>query len=203
MYTYLESTFGCETDQGGNPVDGYCNPDDFNLIFAGAVSPSVLGAYGWRAQRGACQCLCTSEFENEPDASKRARATQAKESSKQAKFLNRKYPGAEFGLTSRSFMTEQEISRTSNDLRCPAAQPDCRQAPDISTTTHKFRRLQALPLDFDWRTAGKEGKTILRPVENQGTCGSCWAFAATGVVESAYAIKEGLSGDIPAVSLFP
>lgn len=44
-----------------------------------------------------------------------------------------------------------------------------------------------LPLAFDWR----DEDDIVSPVKNQGHCGSCWAFAATAVVESAVAIAEG------------
>jgi len=38
----------------------------------------------------------------------------------------------------------------------------------------------------DWRT-----KKVVTPVKDQGQCGSCWAFAVTEVLESAYAIKNG------------
>ena len=43
-----------------------------------------------------------------------------------------------------------------------------------------------LPSAFDWRDLG--GVT---PIRNQHTCGSCWAFATVGAMESAIAIRTG------------
>ena len=31
----------------------------------------------------------------------------------------------------------------------------------------------------------------MNPVRDQGSCGSCWAFAATATFEGRYAIKKG------------
>jgi len=45
-----------------------------------------------------------------------------------------------------------------------------------------------LPERFDRRDQGK-----LPPVRDQGPCGSCWAFAAVGVFESAIMIKDGVT----------
>ncbi|MCP4685698.1 MAG: hypothetical protein GY867_09665, partial [bacterium] len=47
------------------------------------------------------------------------------------------------------------------------------------------------PAAFDWRDS-----VDLPAIRNQGGCGSCWAFATTGVLECAIKIKDGIEVDL-------
>ncbi len=54
----------------------------------------------------------------------------------------------------------------------------------LSGNETEGRSLQAIPSTWDWRRYG-----AVTPVKNQGTCGSCWAFAAAANIEGLYYLK--------------
>lgn len=54
-----------------------------------------------------------------------------------------------------------------------------------SCNSYEYRETDA-PVDFDWRDYD-----VVTPVKDQGFCGSCWSFSATGAMEGAWALHSG------------
>src|SRR5512138_737589 len=69
--------------------------------------------------------------------------------------------------------------------------------PPVLTGRESLMNLEAAapqtapPPRLDWRN---NGGNFVTPIRNQGGCGSCWAFGATGALESAILIAEHKPG---------
>ncbi len=77
-------------------------------------------------------------------------------------------------------------------LSLPLPPPATAPAPEFdSGPLYRSAGLESLPSSFNWCDQG--GCTA---VGDQEQCGSCWAFATVGVLESAILIKQGLAVDL-------
>ncbi|KAF7234196.1 hypothetical protein EG68_12348 [Paragonimus skrjabini miyazakii] len=82
---------------------------------------------------------------------------------------------ARYGVTQFSDLTPEEFA--AKFLSSPI---------DDEVERVQLNDLKSAPESFDWRERG-----AVAPVENQGSCGSCWAFSTAGNVEGQWFLKTG------------
>jgi cathepsin F len=105
---------------------------------------------------------------------------------KRIDYLKSSHTKATFGLNHFSDMSAEEFSRH-RKMPKQSAEAMARSclANGVQRSAMSFA---APPSSFDWRKQGN----YVNPVQDQGQCGSCWAFSTIANVESVNAIKTGV-----------
>lgn len=87
------------------------------------------------------------------------------------------------GVNELTALTEAETRNYLGNVKAPV---DAYPAPTALQVN--ANPAEQLPANFDWRN---RTPSVVTPVKGQGSCGSCWAVAATAVMESVIAIQTG------------
>ena len=106
-----------------------------------------------------------------------------KENMAQVNLLNKMDKSATYGVTQFSDLTSDEFAH--KYLNYAGLEQYGLQRP--TETMNNTTAPKGIPEAYDWSTIS--GK--MNPVQDQGSCGSCWSFASTAVLESVNAIKHG------------
>lgn len=107
------------------------------------------------------------------------------------KLINAHNEEFSIGLHSYTMGVNQFADMTKEEYREMMLTYKPQGRPDSNSITHSTTFTQPLPKSVDWKAQG-----YVTEVGNQGQCGSCWAFTATGALEGQHKKKTGILVDL-------
>lgn len=98
--------------------------------------------------------------------------------------VNKRNLTYKLGINQFSDWTPEELERSRGAIPRPKGKVGTIKFPYVESELQDI--LEALPKQYDMRLDG-----LISPIKDQGTCGSCWTFAAAAVTESGLARVNG------------
>jgi len=91
------------------------------------------------------------------------------------------------GINKFTDMSAEEFKNSGYIMKesLKVGQQDARSCLANGVTLDRSKLPEDTPTSWDWRTKG-----VVKPIQNQGQCGSCWAFSTIASIETALALNN-------------